>query len=69
MVGSQNGDTNVRANKKLAQLSKTPRSSHLLWMEWGFGTNGNKPAKDFVVSERGGKIKQKFYWRKFFEYS
>ena len=36
-----------------AKLSSHPRTLLLLWHEYLFGLEGNKPARNFTVSERG----------------
>jgi Transcriptional activator of glycolytic enzymes len=48
-----------------AGLSKCPRSLHDLWREWTDGLDGNKPASQLKVSERGGKMRYVYHNRKF----
>lgn len=47
-----------------AGLSKCPRSLHDLWREWTDGLEGNKPASQLKVSERGGKTRFVYFNRK-----
>lgn len=48
-----------------AKLSPHPRTLLLLWHEYLYGLEGNKPAKDFTPAERG-RVKFKFSRRKCF---
>ncbi len=49
-----------------AKLSKSPQTLHALWMEYQFGFNGHKPAKDFNKKERGSNkiqyCRRKVFW-------
>ena len=40
-------------NLKLARLYKHPKTLFDEWKEYQFGLNGEKPAKEFTVEERG----------------
>jgi len=44
-----------------ASLSPLPRTLHALWHEFEFGIGGQKPARDFMASEQGGKNKHSYY--------
>lgn len=44
-------------------LIKCPRTLEVLWTEYEFGLNGNKPAKAFTARERG-KVKYSYSLRK-----
>ncbi len=35
------------------KLSMNPKDLHVVWKEWEFGLNGTKPARDFIIHERG----------------
>jgi hypothetical protein len=48
-----------------AKLSGCPRSLHDLWLEYEFGFNGRKAAKDFTEKERGAD-KYRYYRRNVF---
>lgn len=37
----------------MVKLSKTPRDLYILWKEYEFGLDGQKPAKDYTSAERG----------------
>ena len=53
---------------EMATLSQNPRSLKELWLEYKYGLDGRKPAKDFTTKERNqdSKMKQKYYRRNIF---
>ena len=46
-----------------ATLSGSPKSLHILWLEYQHGIGGRKPAKMFTPGERG-RVKHKYCMRK-----
>ena len=46
-------------------LSNNPKDLYQLWHKYEFGMDGQKPAIDFLSTERGG-VKFKYYCRKVF---
>ena len=56
----------IRRQQKKAELSPHPTSLYELWVEYEFGIDNRKPAKEFTPSERGGKNKFKYCRRKNF---
>ena len=64
---AENEETDIAAGRrKVAELSRLPRSLHALWQEYEFGTGNRKAAKDFTPQERGKKsVKHSYYLRKF----
>ena len=51
--------------RRLAKLYRSPKTLYDLWQEYQFGLNGEKPAKEFTVEERG-RNKSMFCRRKVF---
>ncbi|KNC77060.1 hypothetical protein SARC_10465 [Sphaeroforma arctica JP610] len=63
--GMENSGASRSTTIRLAILMKGPRTLKLLWDEYEFEFNGNKPEKHFTSVERG-RVKQVFSFRLFF---
>jgi len=71
-VGLDDGSAIIRTPQRLsrleARLSERPKTLHELWVEYQFGSNGRKAAKDFTQVERGAAkslyCNRKRFWSK-----